>query len=70
MGTPTPAQWVDVINPPWFERVKPQHPVILPVDHLVIANTLITSLVGLQGEWHELETKQERAKRKERKNAS
>ena len=49
MGTPTPERWADVINLPWFELVKPQHLVILPVDHLVIANTLITSFVDLQG---------------------
>lgn len=28
------------------------------------------SLVDLEGEWHELETKRERAKRKERKNTT
>jgi CTD kinase subunit alpha len=26
MGTPTPERWADVINLPWFELVKPQHP--------------------------------------------
>lgn len=109
MGTPTPERWADLINLPWFELVKPQHPMpnrfreafqkwmspaaldlaekLLAYDpsqritalQAMDAPYFVTEfpsatppigLVDLQGEWHELETKRERAKRKERKNAS
>ncbi|PPQ98560.1 hypothetical protein CVT24_004051 [Panaeolus cyanescens] len=106
LGTPTIERWPDVVHLPWFELVRPRHPLPnkfrqgfqgwMSSEALDLAERLLTydpsqritamdamshpyftreepsailpeGLSTLEGEWHELETKKERARKKERK---